>query len=450
MSHRHDKGSKPAQRLAHALAGLTVAAVVLTGCAVGAASETTASSTSTSTSTSTAQQSASGEFFDTDEVHSISVSYDEGDYQAMLDAYASSGEKEWISATVTIDGTVFENVGLRLKGNSSLRGVVETDSGDGTAGETEPESLPWLIRLDKYVDGQVYDGRSDFVVRGSSTQTSLNEAVALSVLAASDVATEQYAYVRFSVNGGAEQLRLVLDLPDDSGWNSDTFQNPGITYKADSGGDYSYRGDGADDYADVFDLKSNNSSLSGDDAFTPLADFLEFLATASDDEFANRLSSYLDVDEFARYLAVQELVANTDDIDGPGNNSYLRWDETTGTFTVIAWDQNLSYGVSPGGGGAGAGGRTAQGGGGARGGGAGGGGGGGSRSNVLVERFLADEGFSALYAEALQQLRSDVYDSGVAQTRLNTLVELLKTQASDLVSAATIQSEADAISAQLD
>ncbi|QCQ16853.1 CotH kinase family protein [Microbacterium sp. RG1] len=446
MPHRHDKGSKPAQRLAHALAGLTVAAVVLTGCAVGAAPETAASSTSTST----AQQSASGEFFNTDEVHSISVSYDEGDYQAMLDAYASSGEKEWISATVTIDGTVFENVGLRLKGNSSLRGVVETDSGDGTAGETEPEGLPWLIRLDKYVDGQVYDGRSDFVVRGSSTETSLNEAVALSVLAASDVAAEQYAYVRFSVNGGAEQLRLVLDLPDDSGWNSDTFENPGITYKADSGGDYSYRGEGADDYADVFDLKSNSSSLSDDDGFTPLADFLEFLATASDDEFANQLSSYLDVDEFARYLAAQELVANTDDIDGPGNNSYLRWDETTGTFTVIAWDQNLSYGVSPGGGGAG--GRTAQGGGGARGGGggAGGGGGGGSRSNVLVERFLADEGFSALYAEALQQLRSDVYDSGVAQTRLNTLVELLKTQASDLVSAETIQSEADAISAQLD
>lgn len=446
MPHRHDKGSKPAQRLVHALAGLTVAAVVLTGCAVGAAPETTASSTSTST----AQQSASGEFFNTDEVHSISVSYDEDDYQAMLDAYASSGEKEWISATVTIDGTVFENVGLRLKGNSSLRGVVETDSGDGTASETEPEGLPWLIRLDKYVDGQVYDGRSDFVVRGSSTETSLNEAVALSVLAASDVATEQYAYVRFSVNGGAEQLRLVLDLPDDSGWNSDTFENPGITYKADSGGDYSYRGDGADDYADVFDLKNNDSSLSDDDAFTPLADFLEFLATASDDEFANQLSSYLDVDEFARYLAAQELVANTDDIDGPGNNSYLRWDEATGTFTVIAWDQNLSYGVSPGGGGAGAGGRTAQGGGGARGGGAGGGGGGGSRSNVLVDRFLADEGFSALYAEALQQLRSDVYDSGVTQTRLNTLVELLKTQASDLVSAETIQSEADAISAQLD
>ena len=56
-------------------------------------------------------------------VHDIEVSYDQADYEAMIDAYVETGEKEWIEATVTIDGVTYEQVGLRLKGNSSLRGL---------------------------------------------------------------------------------------------------------------------------------------------------------------------------------------------------------------------------------------------------------------------------------------------------------------------------------------
>src|SRR5690606_1235391 len=78
-------------------------------------------------------------FFNTDEVHTISVEFDDDDYQAMLDAYAESGDKDWISATVTIDGETFENVGLRLKGNSSLRGIgtqTTRQGGDATEDDT--------------------------------------------------------------------------------------------------------------------------------------------------------------------------------------------------------------------------------------------------------------------------------------------------------------------------
>ena len=61
--------------------------------------------------------------FDDSVVHDIAVSYDQADYDAMIDAYVETGEKEWIEATVTIDGVVYEQVGLRLKGNSSLAGL---------------------------------------------------------------------------------------------------------------------------------------------------------------------------------------------------------------------------------------------------------------------------------------------------------------------------------------
>ena len=69
---------------------------------------------------------------------------------------------------------------------------------------SEPESLPWLIRFDKYVDGQTYQGRTEVVIRGNNTETSLNEAVALELIGLSGAATQKAFSTRFTVNGGTE------------------------------------------------------------------------------------------------------------------------------------------------------------------------------------------------------------------------------------------------------
>ncbi|TFH72003.1 CotH kinase family protein [Cellulomonas sp. HD19AZ1] len=509
----------------------TVAAVLAATLAACSVPATDAASGASGTSAA-ASATAGADLFDTTTVHSIAVTYDEDDYQAMLDAYAATGDKEWIRATVVIDGQELQDVGLRLKGNSSLRGLASRpgtddagagatddadattdgagtaeapadapardDLGEGSVSADDPAGLPWLIRLDKYVDGQQYAGRTDLVVRGSSTQSSLNEAVALQVLALADVPAEQATYVRLSVNGGDERLRLVLDLPDDDLWNADTFENPGITYKADSEGDWSYRGEDASAYADAFEVKSSTSSLPEDEQYTPLIELLALVNDASDEEFAAQLGDHLDVDAFARYLAAQDVVQNWDDIDGPGNNSYLRWDETTGLFTVVAWDQNLSFSGGMGGGmGGGTGGgmpggepgadggerptppqgelpdladgelpqgwppqgeapqdgeRAARpGGGDAAGGAAGmpGGGGPGGVGNALVTRFLATDAFAAAYDDALAELTASAVTSGAAQDHLDALVALLTDQAADLVDPATVTQEAATISQAL-
>ncbi|MEQ1735474.1 MAG: hypothetical protein ABL886_03485, partial [Rhodoglobus sp.] len=64
--------------------------------------------------TTTAGSTASGaDFFDSSTVHDISIEFDDADYDAIIAAYQADGSKEWLSATITIDGTTFENVGLR-------------------------------------------------------------------------------------------------------------------------------------------------------------------------------------------------------------------------------------------------------------------------------------------------------------------------------------------------
>jgi spore coat protein CotH len=435
-----------------AVAAITVTVGALVSCSASDPGAGAGSSVSTVAD-------ASAALWDSSSVHSLSIEYDQDDYDALIDAYLATGEKEWVSATVVIDGETFENAGLKLKGNSSLRGL-STDA-DAELSSQSPQDLPWIIRLDKYVDGQSLDGTTELVVRGNSSETALNEAIALDLLEAAGLASEQAIAVRFSAGGSEETLRLVIENPDDAWMEREL--GTGLLYKAEAGGDYSYRGEDPDAYADVFDQEG------GDDDLAPLISFLEWLNESDDAEFAADLDEHLDVEAFATYLAFQDLVDNFDDIDGPGNNSYLYYDPDSGRMTVVNWDLNLAFGASPGGGGGAGGGR--------------GGGqppGGGDRerpdapeapdtpdgeaagaqattvaatrgggSNVLSERFLADDDFRALYESASARLTADLVASGAATDILEAWTATLLSDAADLVPADTITEEADAIAAKL-
>jgi spore coat protein CotH len=400
-----------------------------------------------STGSSVPAGSSGTDLFDDGQVHDIDLAFEQADYDAMIDAYLDDQEKTWIEATVTIDGTTFEKAGLRLKGNSTLRGLTRsgsTSSADadrggpgGSISADNPQDLPWLVRLDKFTDGRQFGGYTDFVVRSNNTDSALNEAVALELLGLAGLATQKSVSTRLSVNGGTEALRLIVENPADK-WDADHFPDAGILYKAESGGDYSYRGDSADAYKDVFDQETDTGTAN----MAPLAAFLKFINQADDATFGADLGKHLDVAAFATYLAFQELIKNSDDIDGPGNNSYLRYTTGKDQFTVVAWDHNLAFGGMGGGGG------NRGGGGQAPGGAPGNGGGGGrmgGRSNILVTRFTANKTFKASYDKALTDLKASLYTSGRAAAVLEAKAAVLTAEASDLISADTISSESATI-----
>lgn len=390
------------------------------------------------------------ELFDSSVVHAISVTFDADAYDEIISAYVSTGDKDWMEVTVTVDGTTFESVGMRLKGNSSLFSLTEATSGS-------PEDLPWLIRFDKYIDGQTYQGYTDLVIRSNSTETALNEAVALELLDLSGLAAQEAMATSFTMNGGETELRLAVELPDED-WDDANFDtSDAALYKADSEGDYSYRGDDTDAYVDVFDQKA------GEDDLEPLIAFLDFINNSDDETFFANIGDYLDVDAFSTYLAFQDLVGNQDDIDGRGNNSYLHYDYETGQMTVVNWDLNLAFETAnvtggpgldvpgdrpapPGGAAPVAGGPETATGGVAPG--AGGPGAGGS--NILVERLMADTDFADLYAAKTAELSEVFYGSGAVDSIIAEWVEVLAQGASDLVDMDTINAEAAAITNYID
>lgn len=460
------------------LFGVVSTTVVLTltlaSCSVGA--NDTAGSAGSTDFVNVSLTTDASSFFDSSVVHSIELDVDSDEVLAMVETYLDSGEKEWLEATVVIDGTTYEQVGIKLKGNSSLRGVTA---------DTPVEELPWRIRLDKYVDGQSIEGVTDVVVRSNNTETALNEAVALETLSAAGLATEESIATRFSVNGSEDTLRLTVAVPNES-WLERNYEagllpsDDGILWKAESEGDYSWLGDDPELYTDVFDREV------GAEDYEPLVNFLDVVNNTTDDEFVTQLPEVLDVEAFARYLAVEDIIDNFDDIDGPGNNSYLYYDPDSGLMSVVAWDHNLAFGTVNGGGDAATDGAAAGGGlpdgalpdgalpegapegdatdlpsegerpdgvgeGGAPGrlpaGGGGGDAAGGGQSqqnnNILTTRFMELPEFVAMYEDALDELQEEIFESGQFESIVESRSETLSDDASDLVDAAVLQSEID-------
>lgn len=418
---------------------------MLAGCSSSDAVADTLDVVSTQSDSGSSELGAVGTL-DSGVVHTIDVSFDEAEYGELIEAYRSTGDKQWIEVTVTIDGSTYENAGIRLKGNSSLFSL---------SAASDPVTLPWLIKLDKYVEGQNHQGLTDLVVRSNNSTTALNEAVALDLLELAGLASQDAIAVAFSIDGGDPTLRLVIEHPDDI-WMGEEFDTAGALYKAESTGDFSYRGDDPDAYDEVFDQEAGKDNAD----LTPLIEFLDFINNSDDETFASKLDQWLDIDSFATYLAMQELIDNFDDIDGRGNNSYLFYDPESGVFTVVPWDHNLAFGLTPGPGdpadergdfsgalpedapvpldgaavppgpGGGLGERPA---------GPGDGGPGGG-SNVLADRFLANATWSSLVEVRTAELHAELYEGGVAEQLLEEWSDIVAS--SGLVDTATVESEA--------
>jgi spore coat protein CotH len=361
--------------------------------------------------------------FDRRLVHDVSAEWRDGDFAYLLRLYEQAGRKVWMVGDLVIDGTEIDDVGLRLKGTPTveeLRAASGLDPDADLAG-TAPY-VPLLAQLDRFVRGKEYEGVVEFAVRRRDGSSGLNEAVALDLLTAAGLAAQRPTYVRLAVNDGSPVLRLVTENPDEA-WDARTFATPGILYKAKSGGDYTYRGQRAAAYVDVFEEEAGEGL-----DLRPLVDFLEFVNEADDASFAGELAARLDVESFARYLAFEELVGNYDDIDGPGNNSFLRWDRDTERFTVVAWDHNRAFlgpeGVVVD--------ETS------------------AVANPLVARFLAVGEFAAMVEAQRVALRTELVESGLAATVVEHWAQVLRRDASDLVDTAVIEVEAAQILAYLD
>ncbi len=436
---------------------------------------TETSSTATDTTTANGIDYANDiDLFDDTVVHSIQVIMADEDYDSMITTYQETGLKEYFQADVIIDGVRINDVGIRLKGNASLRTALGTGMGfgdgnrpdnaqrpnaehmpqppaDGQAQGERPQppenfqipeagqgadmnggmrqeasadqvKIPFLIKFDEYVDGQTYQGNTTLSIRNYGTSydaAMLQEPVTNMAALLVDMPATDTAYAGFKFNDGEEMLYVISELVNEN-YLEKYFENAnGILYKAELGSTLSYVDEDPSSYSNSFTQQTriNDADL------LPLIDFMRFLDQSDDATFEKELLNYLDVDSFATYLAVNAMLVNTDSMLGMNNNYYLYYDEETEQFTLLIWDANESFGKLGGSASYDLSLTNTQNGAGNRGGPGGGGMGGGQ--NALLTRFMANAKFKAMYEEKLQEVYEKAFTSGAMTDAIEQYSELI-------------------------
>src|SRR5436190_17442732 len=78
-----------------------------------------------------------------------------------------------------------------------------------------------------------------------------------------------------------------------------------------------------------------------------MVEMARLVTKGTDDEFAAKVGDYIDLEQFARYMAVTTYLSTLDSLLVVGQNFYLHLDPTTNRFQFIPWDLDHSFGQFP-------------------------------------------------------------------------------------------------------
>lgn len=267
--------------------------------------------------------------FSKDRVHTVDLAIED-----TADFFATAFEEVYRPCTVTIDGEVFPNVGLRAKGNNSLR----------LAEQYGLSRFSMKLEFDQYVPDASYYGLDKFSLDCSFQDNSyLKTYLAYDLMSFMGVAAPLCSYTWVTVNGLPWGLFLAIEEPEDAFLDRCFGEEHGTLYKPDytslqaenADVDLRYLGDDPARYPNLFDNAKSPVSV------TDQARLLEALRILNTGE---ALETAVELDAVLSYFAAQVFVMNPDSYLGPTGHNYYLYEEN-GRLSILPWDYNLAFGT---------------------------------------------------------------------------------------------------------
>ena len=293
----------------------------LTGCElVNSTSSTEKSSVAKTNTLSDQEQTALEEVFPKDKVIDVKITLDEADFQDMLE---NASDEEFKEASVNYNGVQFEHVGIRTKGNLSLRSVVNSES----------DRYSFKISFDEYINQQI-NGISKINLNNNFSDASyMREFLTYELAQTVGLPTPGFSYVNVYVNDELWGFYLAIEQIDEAYLERHFETTTGALYKAQmtgAGSDLTWLGEDPDAYTGLV-MKSEKSN---DDI---LIDMLDELNNGSD------YDKVLNVDNVLKYVALNVAASNMDSYLGSNKQNYYLY-EDKGIFNVLPWDYNMAFG----------------------------------------------------------------------------------------------------------
>jgi len=254
----------------------------------------------------------------------------------------------YVPAQMYHNGKQWYDVGLRYKGNSSLRDAYQNGSG----------KLPFRIEMNHFenenvnINGQTFYGFTQLSLSSNYKDDSyIHEKVAADVFRSYGVPAPQTAFYRIYVDFGDgptyfglyTMVEVVFDTPM---LNAHFGSSVGNCYKPD--------GDGAkfNDISAVTEEyfpNKNNEGASLDDISQFVSALLDDTRTSNPTQWRSNLENTLDMDQFLKWLAVNTTIQNWDTYGKMTHNFYFYNDPSSNKFVWIPWDNNEAFAEPAGG-----------------------------------------------------------------------------------------------------
>lgn len=272
--------------------------------------------------------------FDKSQVNEIDITVNEKDWEGLLE---NAIEKEYIIGDININGEKFSSVGIRPKGNSSLKMV---------AGDNTTNRYSFKIDFHEYIKGQTYYGLEKLALNNCiSDATYMKEYISYEMFSNMGIATPACSYAHIKINGEEWGLYLAIEVMEESFIERYFGSADGNLYKpestktggnpgASSGTSLVYNGDDLSNYDGIFDNVVFSTTNRKDNEKV-----IEMIKNLNE---GTNLERYLDVDEVLKYFAVNTFLVNLDSYAGNLKHNYYLY-ERNGMFQILPWDLNLSF-----------------------------------------------------------------------------------------------------------
>ncbi|MGR3810506.1 CotH kinase family protein [Jiulongibacter sp. NS-SX5] len=242
-----------------------------------------------------------------------------------------SRDPEYVTATLTFNENTWNNVGFRLKGNSSL----------SRAWSEGNYKLPFRLNFDKYedqypeIDNQRFYGFKELsMAPGYNDQSLMRDKLAADIFRDAGIPAARAAFYKVYIDFGEGQkycgIYTMLEVIDDTMVDEQYGETGGNIYKPESSlqsfSQSLFEKKNNEDEADYSDVQNFVTALNSSNRST------------NTDAWKNELESTFDVNHFLKYLAINNTIINWDSYGGMAHNYYLYNDG--GQLKWIPWDHN--------------------------------------------------------------------------------------------------------------
>jgi len=259
----------------------------------------------------------------------------------MIEDSSDEDNPIWVTATIEFEDNVWEYVGIRFKGNSSLK----------TAWTSGNLKIPFKLDFDQFeddypeIDDQRFYGFKQLTLANNFNDNSfLREKIAADVFRDFGVPSANTAFYEVYVDYGEgpvyfglyTMVEAVEDTVIEEQFESDegNLYKPsgtGATFAAGSFNEVSFDKESNQDEDDYSDILSLYDALHADNRLT------------DPEAWRAGLEEVFDVDTFLRWLAVNTAIQNWDSYGIASHNYFLYTDPESGLITWIPWDNNHAF-----------------------------------------------------------------------------------------------------------